>query len=304
MAILLFLIAVTWWAGRPSGNSVVGRDLLQIDDTSSIARIEIMAATQVGNEIILEESGSGWTVNNKYRTDPSVMRSLMGRLLLSRVKQEVGASRMEQVREWLLQGKRVNVLLENGDEVEFLVAGNPSKTDSYISKAGEEAVYQVEVPGYSMYIAGIFELTENQWRNRLLFSSDWRTIQSLEIDYVDSELEDVFVFFDRSTLRVRGNEPTDTSALDNYIANFESFYTNEYISPGQIPLYDSLMRTEPVATIAIQDIAASKNMVLEVYPKPEAMPYTLLKDDKGNYSVVEAGRIQKLLPLRQDLVIE
>ena len=304
LTVLLVLIALTWWAGRPSGNTVVGRDLLLINDTSSVARIQITAVAPGNEQIMLEESGGGWVVNNTYRTDPSVMRSLMGRLLLSRVKQKVGASRMEQVREWLKQGKRVRVLLENGDEVEFLVAGNPSKTESYFSMAGEEAIYQVAVPGYSMYIAGIFELTENQWRNRLLFSSDWRTIQSLEIDYTDSERDDILVFFDRSTLRVRGNEPTDTASLDTYIANFESFYTNEYISPGQIPLYDSLMQTEPVATISIQDIDASKNTVLEVYPKPEATPYTLLKDDKGNYSVVEAGRIQKLLPRRQDLVVE
>lgn len=301
---LIILTGLTWWVGRPSANTVVGREIFHLQDTSQIARIEMVNAGDGGMAIVLERTTKGWLVNNRYRVDAPVFRSLTGRLLLGRIRREVGESRAQEVQDWLRSGRQVTVVLVSGEKLTFITAGNPAKTASYIQVAGEESIYEVEVPGYSMYMSGIFELTENQWRNRLLFASDWRSLQSLTVDYTAGDKEDVEIYFDRSALKVKADLPTDTTALDKYIARFESFYTNEFISPGQIPLYDSLMKAEPFASISIQDIDTSKNITLQVYPQPEESPYMLLADDKGNYSVVEASRFKLLLPSRRELLVE
>ncbi len=305
LGVLLVLILATWQMSKPTGNSLVGLDLLNIADTSQIVRVEVLPneASQ-GQPVALERSGKDWQVNGKYKADPSIVRALMGRLQLSRVKRKVGPSGRQEVSEWLRKGKKIKVGFENGEEVVFVSGGNPANTASFFQMEGSEDVYQVEVPGYSLYISGIFELTENQWRHRLLFSSDWRSIQALTVDYTSPGRDDVEIYFDKTTLKVRGPEPTDTTALENYIVNFESFYTNEFIGEGQIPLYDSLMQTEPIATIRLRDIDSSKNTNLSIFPRPGASPYTLLADEKGNYSVVDAPRIEKLLVRRQDLVVK
>jgi len=298
LGVLLLLIAGTWWAGRPSETSIVGYDLLELSDTTKISRIEMISGE---NSVVLSKANGKWLVNDKYKVDRSIRNFLVGVLKLVRVKREVGSSQLAEVKQWMASGRKVIISGEQGVLAEFTATGNPSKTESYFTLAGESKVYQVELPGYPNYVSGIFEFTENQWRNRLLFSSDWRSIQSLTVDYADDQKKDVTIAFDKTTLKVVDLPEADTIVLENYIQQFESFFTNEFISKGQIPVYDSLMNATPVATIRLRDIDAAKNTELDVYPGPTDQPYVLLKDEAGNYSVCDAGRVRSLLISLDDL---
>ncbi|MEQ9102181.1 MAG: hypothetical protein RIF36_19825 [Imperialibacter sp.] len=298
LGVLLLLIAGTWWAGRPSETSIVGYDLLELSDTTKISRIEMISGE---SSVVLSKANNNWLVNDNYKVDRSIRNFLVGVLKLVRVKREVGPSQLAEVRQWMATGRKVIVSGEQGVLAEFTATGNPSKTESYFTLAGDSKVYQVELPGYPNYVSGIFEFTENQWRNRLLFSSDWRSIQSLTVDYADDQKEDVTIAFDKTTLKVNGVPEADTVVLENYIQQYESFFTNEFISKGQIPVYDSLMNATPVATIRLRDIDSAKNTELDVYPGPADQPYVLLKDAEGNYSVCDAGRVRSLLISMEDL---
>jgi hypothetical protein len=298
LGVLLLLIAGTWWAGRPSETSIVGYDLLELSDTTKISRIEMISAE---NSVVLSKANNKWMVNGKYKVDRSIRNFLVGVLKLVRVKREVGPSQLAEVRQWMATGRKVIISGEQGVLAEFTATGNPSKTESYFTLAGDSKVYQVELPGYPNYVSGIFEFTENQWRNRLLFSSDWRSIQSLTVDYADDQKKDVTIAFDKTTLKVVDLPEADTLVLENYIQQYESFFTNEFISKGQIPVYDSLMDATPVATIRLRDIDSAKNTELDVYPGPADQPYVLLKDETGNYSVCDADRVRSLLISLDDL---
>jgi hypothetical protein len=298
LGVLLLLIAGTWWAGRPSETSIVGYDLLELSDTTKISRIEMISAE---NSVVLSKANNNWMVNDKYKVDRSIRNFLVGVLKLVRVKREVGPSQLAEVKQWMATGRKVIISGEQGVLAEFTATGNPSKTESYFILAGDSKVYQVELPGYPNYVSGIFEFTENQWRNRLLFSSDWRSIQSLTVDYADDQKKDVNIAFDKTTLKVVDLPEADTLVLENYIQQYESFFTNEFISKGQIPVYDSLMNATPVATIRLRDIDSAKNTELDVYPGPADQPYVLLKDEAGNYSVCDAGRVRSLLISLDDL---
>lgn len=302
LGVLLVLIAGTWWAGRPSSTSIVGYDLLQLTDTTSITRIEM--APSSGSSVVLSKVNNRWVVNDNHRADRSIRNFLAGVLKLVRVKREVGSSQQGEVNRWLEGGRTVTVSGDNGVLAEFVAAGNPAKTESYFRMKGETTVYQVELPGYPNYVAGIFEFTENQWRNRLLFSSDWRSIQSLTVDYADDSQKDVTIEFEKTTLQVAGLPEADTIAMERYIQQFESFFTNEYISEGQIPVYDSLMSTPAIATIRLKDIDTAKNTEVEVYSGPSDQPYMLLRDEAGNYSVCDAGRVRSLLITLDDFAPE
>ncbi len=292
LGVLLVLITATWWAGRPTTTSIVGHDLLQLTDTASINRIEMIAGASA---VVLSKVDGKWLVNDKYSVDRSIRNFLTGVLKLVRVKREVGPSQAAEVNQWLSNGNRVIVSSDSGVLTEFVAAGNPSKTESYFKLNSDGKIYQVELPGYPNYVSGIFEFSENQWRNRLLFSSDWRSLQSLTVDYQDQDEQDVTIAFDKTTLKVNGLPGADTTVLENYIQQYEAFYTNEFISRGQIPVYDSLMNTAPVATIRLKDIDTSKNTELDIYPGPVDQPYVLLKDQAGNYSVCDAARVRSLL---------
>ncbi|WP_339788736.1 hypothetical protein [uncultured Imperialibacter sp.] len=298
LGVLLLLIVGTWWAGRPSETSIVGYDLLELSDTTKISRIEMISGE---NSVVLSKANSKWLVNDKYKVDRSIRNFLVGVLKLVRVKREVGPSQLAEVKQWMASGRKVIISGEQGVLAEFTATGNPSKTESYFTLAGDSRVYQVELPGYPNYVSGIFEFTENQWRNRLLFSSDWRSIQSLTVDYADDQKKDVTIAFDKTTLKVVDLPEADTLVLENYIQQYESFFTNEFISKGQIPVYDSLMNATPVATIRLRDIDSAKNTELDVYPGPADQPYVLLKDEAGNYSVCDAGRVRSLLISLDDL---
>ena len=159
----------------------------------------------------------------------------------------------------------------------------------------------MEIPGYNNYISGIFELTENQWRDRVLFSTTWRSLQSLNIDYIESE-EDLDIFFDEKFLTVKGVNKLDTTSLMDYIGQYQYFQINDFLEKGKYKKYDSLFQTKHMAVVTINDIDTSKNRKLEVYPLMEGENFYLLTDEKEEMMVIDRKRMENILSKKAQFI--
>lgn len=270
-------------------------DIFRVLDIDSIQSVAIKGK---GIDNLIERNGDQWRLNNKYDTDTSRIKILNTILSLVIVKRPVAKLNNADILNDLEQmGKKVTVKLKNGSQISFISGGNASKTTSYYTNPSGKQAYIVEISGYNNYISGIFELTENQWRDRMLFSTSWRTLKNLQIAYQNQP--DLQIAFEDKFLKVKDIHKMDTTALLNYLQQFEYFQINDYLILGNYPKYDSLLRTNPFANMTISDIDSNKNKQLSVFPKMKGEQFYLLTDESKQMMVVDQKRMESLLVSKQ-----
>jgi hypothetical protein len=275
--------------GKEDNRQSFDPQMFTVMDTSMIESVVISS-----NKINEITRGNGiWRLNNNFNADLNMIEVMKS--ILSQVKVKRTVAKLNQVdiiKDLKQTGKKVTVNYSDGSASSFVAGGNSSKKDSYYML--DDKAYLVEIPGYNNYISGIFELTENQWRDRVLFSTTWRSLQSLNIDYPDGE-EDLDVFFDEKFLAVKGVSKLDTTLLMDYIGQYQYFQINDFLEKGKYKKYDSLFQTEHMAVITINDIDRSKNRKLQVYPLMKGESFYLLTDEKQEMMVIDSKRMDNLL---------
>lgn len=292
-ALILTSILLFVFDGKGESETI-DRDIFLVADTASIQGLSIQIAQ---TQIHLKQTDGVWTVNDSMTADPSVIRLL--KMIMSQVKVQRPISPMnaEEIAQSLLQsGRKVEFNL-GGESLSFYAGGNINKTQSYFASDDLKEVYLVGIPGYSNYLSGIFELSTNQWRDRILFNSDYRSIQSLTLSYPDQALE---IDFKDRFFEVSGVQQIDTVALMNYLNGFEGFLLNDYLTKGSFPKYDSLVDTVPIARLRLEDIDQSKNRDLKIHAKIPGELFYLLTNAKNEMIVVDERRASALLKTAQD----
>lgn len=266
-------------------------DIFQVSDTATIQSISIKGD---GINNVIEKNDGQWVLNGNYKTDESLIKIISTILSQVVIKRPVAKLSNLEILEGLKNnGREVTILQKDGSKISFLSGGNDSKTTSYFANLSGDQVYIVEIPGYKNYISGIFELTENQWRDRLIFSTSWRTLKTLSIDYKGKP--NFHIAFEDRFLKVGGVDKMDTTALLEYLEQYQYFQINDYLDEGDYPKYDSLLKTNPFANITISDIDDSRNKSLMIFPKMQGERFYLLTDEAKEMMVVDEKRMESLL---------
>ena len=251
---------------------------------------EIRFTNNQQQEVALVKSEGAWRLNEKYSADENFINTLLSILPRIEVVRDVGEWEGE------LLGEIELYFGENGG-LQFQFASNLTKTKSYFINDG--AAQEVVVPGYRDNVVDVFTLHPDQWRNRMVFDGSWRSIQKLTIE--NSNLEPVEIKFDDQFFMINGNAPQDSSAVVDYLNQFQYFEANEMISKGRFPRFDSLLSTDPMAVLMIEDIKSEDEISFQIYPSLRGQAYHLVtKGEK--MMVIDARRVQRLLATSQDFL--
>jgi len=284
---LLFLIAILlianlffFFSGKDASSLSFEPDMFAIKDTTALTSIKI-------GDILLEKNGV-WNVG-QYPADPAFVDHLINVLMRVRVSKPVGE----------MSSDAALPMVINNDHT-FHFSSNETKTKTYFIMNGEG--YEMEIPGFSDYVGGIFELQPDQWRDRLVYDGSWRTIQKLTLDYVDGDQNDFTIQFDKDFFKMEGIVTIDTAALMNYLNQFQYFQANERISTGRIPAMDSLKVTMPIAVLHLEDINIKQEIIFTIFPKRPQDPFHLLLDPNGEMIAVDAPRVRNILRKKSDFL--
>ena len=280
---LIFLFV----GGKSSGVSF-NEQKFALMDTAGVSFIKL-------NDIKLSRGPQGlWLVDEEYAVDPNLDRLLFSILNRVRVQKPVKVPQEE--------GIKVEI---SGDQpMTYYVWGNPTKTRTYFSLDGDDEVYQVQIPGYNEYVGGVFELKKDQWRDRLVLNESWRTIQNLQLDYLDEDEKDINIKFDKDFFLVEGVQQLDSNAVVEYLNQFQYFQANEWVSKGRFEQYDSLSTKPVLAKLTIESINYDLPIMLEIYPKlPGDRIYLVMTYDESMF-VVDDQRMSQILLQNKDFEIE
>jgi hypothetical protein len=244
---------VATWFFLNSGDAevIVDKQIFKVNNLDEIDRIELKSASQT---VDLKFNGSRWLVNEKYPAEARMIDVLFATLKQTEPKRPVGSAVRDSLSQ-MLKSAGVHVSLYQGANVvkEFFVGGNEAKTQSYFLDQASGEVYVMNIPGYRVYVSGIFELGESGYRDKYVFAFNWRNFKSIRAEFPSNLKENFVVALNKDYFTIQGMTDVDTSKLNTFLDRVSLLTVDQYVSRES--LIDSLNRSNPVMKITVEDIA-------------------------------------------------
>ena len=260
-------------------------ELFMVSDTSKIERVQFHS--KVLDHYFSRQQG--WKINDTFPSDPNFRKMLFAVYKRIKVARALTGDEKNQLLERNEQIGTSVTLTVDGRQQSYSVVGNANKTKTYFIQ--NQKVYQVYIPGYRDFLASIYELKRDQWRDRLVFNGNWRTIQKIEVVYPEKSHKNLLIHFENTFYEVDGLDQIDSSAVVAYLNKFEFLQANERISLGFSPAFDSLSKTSPEAIISIWDIKYKLPIQIRIFPQLSDQSIRLIMDQNNELMVFESKRI-------------
>lgn len=272
--LLIILIAATigvFIGNSSEKNAPVDKTLFQIENLERIDQV-VLESSVAKTE--LKFDGAKWRVNNRYEADNQMIKVLFSTLKQTTPKRLVAAHLQDSLKKEI-ESKGVKIsCFEAGALSKVIHAiGNNAKTETYFS-GDDKKVYVVNIPGYRVFIAAIFALPTNDWRNKQVFNFNWQNIKSLEVDLGNAG-QNFKASFNRKMFSIEGIV-TDTTKLDQFMDALLQLRAETILDSIQSKKYDSLTKMKPMMSVVIQDIA-NRTYPLQVFPMIKGTDYSIGK---------------------------
>ena len=105
---------------------------------------------------------------------------------------------------------------------------------------------------------------------------------------------------DGTFFKIKGVDHPDTSRLIQYLEAHSYFFVDQYISKGQIPLYDSLFRTEPFAHFSVDALGLDAPFKIDFFPGIANENVILGNINDRDLGLFQKDRLTKLLKSAND----
>lgn len=258
LMVLLIVTVATFFLLRSGDRILVDKSFFKSADYESVDKIRIVNPRDT---VELSFENSRWRVNREHPADRNLVTLFFATLKQAEPKRELTGALADSVS----ADESNNVtLFSNGQVVQnFVASGNGSKTQSFFMDPKSGRTFLMTIPGYRVYVSGIFEMTSGEWRDKLLFGSfNWRNFQNLEARFSEKPAENFKVQAEGAGLLGIAGIKADTAKLNNYLYDVSMIAVENY--PESTQLKDSLTQVKPFLNLVITDIAG-KQHTLNVY---------------------------------------
>lgn len=274
LAVLTALTLLVFWWIQPENRQDAAPDIFQVEDLTAISRVEITDDTA---RVILAFEGNKWRVNNRYDADGSMVRVLFATLQQAQPKRAVARAHQDSIFN-RLANSGVKVSLFEGQELrkEFFAGGNASRTQAFFGDPETQQVYVMTIPGYRVYVSGIFELNENGWRDKYVFGFNWENFKTLEAIFPQRKSDNFTVSMTRDFFGIQDMPDADTAKLNDFLDDVSLLTVEEYLTEPE--LSDSIQQNQPQLEIRVTDIG-NRTYQLRIFnfgPRQEV--YGLIQD--------------------------
>lgn len=286
--IVLVLLTILAYSYNPyeRRSTSFEKDLFAVENANqTISRIELNGQ---GFENTLEKSGNSWSVNQEYLLDASMQQVFFKLLEQISIQRPIVGENSAKIKQNVLDsGVQVNIYGNEGLVNSYTVGGDFQAMKSYFVKG--EDVYSVQLPGYQSYVAGIFEVPENDWRDRVVFEGIWQDMVSLKINRPNKETVE-FKYDDR-LMRIQ-NQQADTAEVMNFVERFNYFFVDQFLPEDHIALQKK-ESFDKAGTIEIEGLDKDKSLRLELFKNPEFNAYLVHINGK-EWAAIRNERMEKI----------
>lgn len=288
---LLALSVVLFFVNRESSSPAVDASLFAVEETEHVDEVQLIRKTDT---VILSFDGSRWKVNRRWDADAQMITVLMATLKQEVPHRPVSKALVDSVNAGLNRsGTRVVVRASGETLMDFVAGGNAARSEAWFRKSGQELPYIMIIPGYRVFVSGIFELQASGWRNKRIFDFNWRNFKTLSATYPQSPREDFVVEMKQKYFGISGME-ADTTRLNDYLDAVSLLVARRFVDSTEIGLP---VTEKPVARIEIRDIA-NRRYSLDVYAPVGNKPETFGRLSDGQWVALDRRDVPSLVRLR------
>ncbi len=238
------------WIGRDEERIAVDRTLFTVAETEKINKVSMVRAA---DSVELVFDGTGWSVNGAWDADLQMIKVLMATIMQAEPHRPVAASRVDTVNSQLDQrGTLVTLSITDAPQKVFTAGGNAGKSEAWFRNNSDRRPYVMIIPGYRVYVSGIFELPASGWREKRVFDLNWRNFKSLTASYPKEPAAGFVAEMKQRAPGIRGLAAVDTTKLSDYLDAVSLLMARRFVAPG---VADSIIRRGPVARVEVRDIA-------------------------------------------------
>lgn len=262
------------------------KDLFAVGNANqTISRIELKGSDF---ENVLQKTGNYWTVNNEFRLDASMQQVFFKLLEQVSIQRPITGENAQNIKQNVLDsGVQVNLYGDNEIISTYKVGGDFEAMKSYFIEG--EKVYLMQLPGYQSYVAGIFEVPENDWRDRVIFEGIWQDMVSLKINRPDQT--PVEFKYENRLLRIQ-NKKADSAEVMNFVERFNYFFVDQFLPANHIAL-EKKKSFDKAGVIEIEALDKEKSLKLEFYKNPDFNAY-LVNINSKEWAAIRNERMEKL----------
>lgn len=287
LGILVAATTAVFWLGQQEQTLAVDKDLYRRTDLKTIDRVVLKPAA--GRPTVeLAYNGTRWQVNGQHDADRQMIDVLFATLQQMEPKRPVSEALRDSLQRQLTeQGVLVSLYREGQEQDRFYAGGNATRTQAYLMYPGETP-YLMNIPGYRVYVSGIFEEPEGGWRNKYIFGFNWRNFQALSVFFAESQHDFSMELRDQQVV-MPGVAKADTAKVNGFLDAISLLRADTY--EDNATLADSLKDVPPLMRVVVKDIA-NREYELRVFPPQGQKCYGLLGD--GQLAVFPEQKIRPL----------
>jgi hypothetical protein len=242
----------------------VDKNLFRVEDQTQVSKI-VLSTPSKNQEVEIRFDGTRWMVNNSFEADNQLITVFFATLLQAEPKRPVAETLQDSIAN-RMEKQGISVKLYEGEQVvkDFWVSGNDQRSETYFQLAGDKTSYLVTIPGYRVFVASLFELSEAEWRDKRIFNFNWANFKSLKAHFTQQPNEDFTISFSNGLYGIVEVEVADTTKLSNFLESVFNLQADQF-NVNSSSRYDSLLKIPPAYSITILDIA-NRAYQLEVFP--------------------------------------
>lgn len=269
LVVLLASTSVLLYTGQQGEEKFEQKDIFKVEDLKTINKVELRSSNDT---VQLSFSGNRWVVNGVEPADRDMIDVLFATLLQAEAKRPVAESKNDSLVQQLQQsGVQVDLFDQAQLVKSFVAGGNEKKSEAYFIDESRQA-YVMHIPGYRVYVSGVFEMTESDWRDKYVFAFNWTNFKNLAVAFNRKPSDGFDVKMLDGYFGVDGIQ-TDTTRLNDFLDAVSLLTVDQYTAT------DSLEDKTPWLTITVSDIA-ERQYSLSIFEVTEAGKTACLVNEK------------------------
>lgn len=240
--------------------SDVDKDRFRPEDLTAIDHVVL---TGPSGKVDLVVRGARWRVNDQTTADANLIDVLFATLQQAEARRPV-AVRMREAVSRHLDSAGTRVELFSGDDrvMSFLAGGNATHTEAYFREPDSDTPYVMVIPGYRVYVSGIFELPASGWRDRLVFSLNWMNFNELDAAFPGDPAAGFSVVREGNVAVIPSMAEADTTRLNDFMDAVSLLTANEFVDADP----DSIRSLKGLMKVMVKDVAG-RDYQLELYSR-------------------------------------
>lgn len=279
LVILIFVLlaVVSGWLYMNRKSSTITGDLrdFAVQDTSSIDKMFL--ADRDGRTVILTRTGVGkWMVNQQFPARQDAVINLLETIKLLEVRSPVGKNLYNNTMK-LMAARSVKIeIYQKSQLVKTYYVGHPTMDNlgTFMYLEHSTVPYIMHIPGFNGFLSTRYFANENEWRDRIIFRFDPRTI--IHIDVKNTTKADRNFSVSRnpdSTFAVSFTQPQklipniDVMKMRNYLEGYSKTNFERIDVKISAQQKDSILKTPPFSVVTVTD-DRNYSKVVKLYRKP------------------------------------